>query len=149
MYLNNSRTTKGGDSMSKKKLRYKKHSKSHKKNISAFDHHHLLWTRARWNGGALRELRLYWYCIILIPRDTLHRHIHANMCFIPVISQNSARYALNQLNMLDKAGALHEDDPIEKRLNLLAALFDYVEQETADALRKQLQIVCEFKKAPN
>lgn len=132
--------------MAKKKRRYNKRRKTHR-TISAYDHHHLLWTKARWSGGALGELRLHWYCIVLIPRETLHRHIHSNICFIPVISQNSARYALNQLRMLEKAGALHEEDSIEKRLNVLAALFDCVEQETADALRKQLQIVHEYNKA--
>lgn len=133
--------------MAKKKHRYDRHRKA-KKTISPYDHHHLLWTKAKWSSGYLGELRLYWYCIVLIHRETLHRYIHSQMCQIPVVRPSSAKYALQQLRLLDKAGALHEDDSIEKRLEILAALFDCAEQKTADALRKQIKIVCEFKKAP-
>lgn len=52
--------------------------------------------------------------------------------------------------MLEQAGAISDDDNIEKRLMVLAALFDCVEQPTADAFRKQQQIAHEFynKKPP-
>ncbi len=52
--------------------------------------------------------------------------------------------ALNQLMMLEQSGAISDDDDIEKRLMILAALFDCVEQPTADAFRKQQQVAHEF-----
>lgn len=58
------------------------------------------------------------------------------------------RIVLEQLGYLEKYGAISESDPVERRLQLLASLFDCIEQPTADAFRKQLQVVREFKKTP-
>lgn len=52
------------------------------------------------------------------------------------------------LEYLEKYGAIGPDDPIEKRLTVLIALFECIEQPTADALKEQLRLVHEFKKAP-
>ena len=67
---------------------------------------------------------------------------------IPPPSQENAKTALWHLQYLEKYGGISDRDPIEKRLQVLIALFDCSEQPTADALRKQLKIVCELKKAP-
>ena len=48
------------------------------------DTHHLLWIRRAWNKGSARTLRDFWYCQIKIPRKGLHRHIHEEVCKIPV-----------------------------------------------------------------
>ena len=67
---------------------------------------------------------------------------------IPAPQSSSAKSALEQLGYLEKYGSISEFDSIERRLTLLAALFDCSDQETADAFRKQLEIVREFKKSP-
>ena len=70
------------------------------------------------------------------------------MSCIPVPREIIAKEALEQLRHLERRGAISDADPIEKRLMLLAALFDCADQTTADAFRKQLDIVHRFKKAP-
>ena len=67
---------------------------------------------------------------------------------VPVPRDYSAEQALEQLLMLESANALHEDDPIEKRLKLLASLFDCIDQPTADGFRKQLELVRYYKNPP-
>lgn len=112
------------------------------------DTHHILFIKNRWKNGTCGKLRTFHYCTILIPRDTLHRYIHKHLKEIPVPGKIAAEEALKQLQMLDSVGVLHDDDPIEKRLRLLAALFDYSAQPTANALRKQLEVVHRFKTEP-
>lgn len=101
-----------------------------------------------WNRGILEVLRTYHYCVIPIPKCTLHRYIHENLRNIPAPSPIAAKGALEQLELLDKMGVLHDTDPIEKRLKLLAALFDCSAQPTADGIRKQLDIVRRFYTQP-
>ena len=43
--------------------------------------------------------------------------------------------------MLRSYGVEFDDYDLESRLRLLIALFDYVEQPTADAFKKQLKIL--------
>lgn len=134
--------------MAKKELKRRKKNKKPKKlSIRTVDHHHLCWTRRSWNSGPLKDLRLHWYCIVLLPKNTLHRHIHLNMPGIPPPRWRSAKSALEQLGYLEKYDAISEFDSIEKRLRILAALFDCSDQPTADGFRKQLEIVQEFKKS--
>lgn len=80
---------------------------------------------------------MHWYCIVEVPRKTLHRELHALLTNIPAPSGANAKGALEQLAMLEKYGAIRRDDPLDKRLAILAALFDCCEQPTADAFRKQ------------
>jgi len=132
----------------KKKRRYRRNTKATRQKTNARDTHHLCYQRNKWRKGYVRELRDYWYCRISIPRDTLHRFIHLNLPDIPAPQSSSAKEALEQLGYLEKYGSITEFDSIERRLELLAALFDCSDQATADAFRKQLEIVREFKKSP-
>lgn len=135
--------------MAKKKKRRKKRQK--RKNCNSpkvtkvRDRHHLCYQRHKWNRGSLLVLRDYWYCKVFIPRDTLHKMIHLNVFDVPVPSESGARSALEQLGYLEKFGAITDFDSIERRLDLLASLFDCSDQPTADAFREQLRIVREFK----
>lgn len=70
------------------------------------------------------------------------------MQYVPVPDAEATKCALQQLALLAKYGAIHEDDPIEKRLTVLTALFECIDQPTANGFREQLRIVREFKKAP-
>lgn len=110
--------------------------------------HHLLWQRRLWNKGAVKTLRSYHYCIVDIPANTIHRKIHESIRAIPVPRQESAERVLWHLQYLEKFGGIKSNDSIEKRLKVLIALFECSEQPTADALKKQLSIVHELKKAP-
>lgn len=136
----------GGDNMAKKKRRIKKHKKKQPRPTSNIrDKHHLCYQRKKWARGSLRVLRDYWYCKVSIPRDTLHKKLHLEISDIPVPSESSAKSALKQLEMLAEYNAISEYDSIERRLGILASLFDCSDQETADAFRKQLDIVREFR----
>lgn len=134
--------------MAKKKKRSKKRKKRHYINLSARDTHHLCFQRKQWQRGNLRLLKDFWYCKICIKRDTLHRYIHENISNITPPKDTSAKYALEQLELLEKYEAISEYDSIERRLNILASLFDSCDQATADDFRTQLRIICEFKKPP-
>lgn len=80
-----------------------------------------------------------------IPKDSLHRQIHEALAAVPTPKPANAREALQELRTLYHYGGISDHDDIEKRLKVLVALFDYIEQPTADALRKQLAIVQEYK----
>lgn len=71
-----------------------------------------------------------------------------NMAGIPTPTEKNAKFVLEQLRILENYGAISDDDPIEKRLIVLASLFDCSEQPTADAIRRQLQTVYRFKNEP-
>ena len=108
--------------MAKKKKRYlRRNRKQRRKQIqtNAYDRHHLCFIKKRWNSGSIYALRQFHYCIMLIPKTTLHRFIHENMTHVPVPSELAAKGALEQLRYLEKYGAISDDDPLEKRLNLL------------------------------
>ena len=141
---------KGVNTLSKKKRRFLKNKKKAEGHISAppKDTHHLCYQRKNWHGGYVTELRDFWYCRLDIPKNTLHRAIHKRVDSVPAPKATNAKSALEQLHKLEVYGAIHEDDTIEMRLELLAALFDCVEQPTADAFRRQLQVVHEYQKAP-
>lgn len=129
----------------KKKKRYKRNGKATRPKNNVKDTHHLCYQRNRWQKGYLRALRDYWYCRICIPRDTLHRQIHLELPAVPPPANASAKSALEQLGYLEQYGSITEFDSIERRLGVLAALFDCTDQETADAFRTQLRIVREYK----
>lgn len=135
--------------MAKKKRRYRTVRHAYHPPKTPLDKHHLFFIGRKYGNGYLCSLRQYWYCVIYIPRDTLHRYIHENLAMIPVPRPESARAALEQLKYLEKYNAIHDEDPIEKRLELLIALFECTEQRTADALKKQLNIVHEFYEKPS
>lgn len=133
--------------MSKKK--HRKHRRGPVPlNPKAINGHHLCWQRRYWKKGAIKELREFHYCVVQIPKNTLHKYIHEKMNLIPVPKEENARFALEQLEYLYSINAIRNDDTLDKRLNLLAALFDCVDQPTADAFRKQLSIIHDFYEEP-
>ena len=108
--------------------------------------HHLFYIRRDWNAKKPKQLRAYYYCIISIP-ITLHDGIHANVATVPVPKSKSIDYAIDQLDYLSRFGAIKPSDNIEKRLNVLIALFDCIEPEVTEALKMQLRVVREFYRA--
>lgn len=108
------------------------------------DRHHLCYPKRSWNRGYAKSLRDYWYCKAIVPKYTLHTEFHRQVEQVPVPRGQSAKFAYEQLLMLEEHGALAHYDTIERRLGLLIALFDCVEPATADAFREQLRIAHEF-----
>lgn len=134
--------------MAKKKTRYKKHRKKTYVKARSFDMHHLCWQRRYWNKGAVKSLRQFHYCIVRIDRNTLHHHIHSDGHTVPVPSEQSAEKVLRHLRDLERVGYISDLDPIEKRLRLLAALFEGIEPDTSEGFKEQLRIVYKFRPPP-
>ena len=132
--------------MSKARKRYgkQKKAKSPETKTTSNDCHHIFFQR-RCYTGALASLRSYAYCVVCIPKDSLHRQIHEAMAAVPTPKPANAREALQELRTLYHYGGISDHDDIEKRLKVLIALFDYIEQPTADALREQLFVVQKYK----
>ena len=132
--------------MSKQKKRYSKRRKPRMPIVSdsAMDRHHIMFQRRHYTG-IQSEFRNYPYCVVSIPKNTLHRQIHEYLGDIPAPRPVNAREALWQLKVLYRYGGISDDDDIETRIKVLISLFECVEQPTADALKKQLAIVQNYK----
>ena len=127
----------------------KKKKKKHKSWFgSEYDTHHIFFTRVGYNGPFANKLRTYWYCIVEIPKGTLHHMIHEKVRYVPVPRNSTISDVLEELAKLESYDAIGPDDSIEKRLKVLISLFDCVDQPTADALKKQLEIVTGYNKPP-
>lgn len=118
------------------------------KKSTRIDTHHLLWPKAHYNVGYAKRLREFWYLSVEIPQRTLHAQIHRRVSVIPLPSGLACKMALEELVHLDNYGAIHADDPIEKRLEILISMFKYVSPFTARALEHQLRVVNEIKNPP-
>lgn len=135
--------------MAKKKRRFdKKSNHVYHQPKTPYDIHHIFWTGRKWNAGYLASLRQHWYCRVVIPRDTLHRYIHENLAMIPTPRPESAKDALEHLQRLERYGAIHDEDSFVRRLEVLIALFEYVEPRTTEGLRNELGLVYEFSENP-
>lgn len=130
--------------MAKKKKHIKKHHKKLARVNSYMNRHHLLWMRKMWYSGSLRSLRDYYYCIVWLPKDTVHKTIHERVPYIPVPKSSYAHYVLEKLKQLDAIGAISDEDSVEKRLGVLLFYFDCIEPKTAEALWEQLKVVREY-----
>lgn len=135
--------------MVKLRKRRKKSRPARRQIRSEYDCHHLCFTRRSWDYGLSRKLRIHPYCRVLIPRDDLHIYIHKNMQYVAVPDDVTTKCALSQLALLAKYGAISGDDDIEKRLLVLTALFECIDQPTANGFREQLRLVREFRKSPH
>lgn len=130
--------------------RRKKKKRKQARRRSQDDCHHLCYQKRYWckTPGTL-SLRRHHYCKVYIPRDTLHKILHNHILTVPVPKEINALGALEQLRLLERYGAISDEDNIERRLQILSALFDCVEQDTADAFREQARIAHEFYDKPS
>lgn len=132
----------------KKKLARKKLRRSFRSNVC--DMHHLCWVRKRWSSSVAHKFRLHPYCIVSIPKNTLHWYIHQNMTHIPVPTDEVLRNALHRLEIMELVEEIRMDDQIEKRLQVLVNLFAESAPSTAEGFRTQLRLVHEFnQKSPS
>ena len=125
-------------------MRKRKRKRKHYRSTNRIDCHHIFWERRQYKGHWLKALREHPYCRAYIPKDTLHKTIHCRIKFVPLPEPSSARDAISELEQLAQYKVIHNDDPLERKLLVLKALFDCVEEQTAFALKQQLQIVREF-----
>lgn len=128
----------------RKRRRYKRIYRDARLDPNAKDTHHIFYMGKAFSKGALSELRNFFYCRVEIPRNTLHKKIHSAVRTVHPCKSTNAQEVLAQLRTLLRYGAIGENDRIEKRLMVLIALLEYVEPETTDALKKQLDVVREF-----
>lgn len=112
------------------------------------DRHHLIWPKSDYSKGWAKALRMHWYCRMDIPMYTLHRKIHHEILNIPTPKPASCKAAFQQLGFLERFGALHPYDNIEKRLTVLMALFKCSDDATYEALKHQRAIVRRHYKTP-
>lgn len=110
----------------------------------AKDRHHCCFIGRQWSRGYAKKVRDFHYCIALIPKDTLHKRIHAKVAYVPVPDDESAKYVYERLLLLDELGALKDNDPLEWRLLLLAALFSHKDAAVAEGFLAQLDVVNGF-----
>ena len=134
--------------MAKMKRRYYHHGKRKNRLCSCKDTHHLFYVRREWEQGVYAELRKHHYSRALVPKNSLHHDLHVAIKRIPLPEPEVVEEVLRKLDALDEVGALHEEDYIERKLDLFIELFDLKAKATADALRKQLEIVQEYYSKP-
>ena len=131
--------------MSKRKRRY--HPR-HRNRNNGYDTHHCFFPRKDYVEDPLDLLRSFYYCKIELPKDTTHSEIHKTILNVPPPDNLGAIRALSGLLLLRRQGGIADDDPAEKRLKVLIALFECSNQPTADALQRQLEIVQKYNKKP-
>lgn len=131
--------------MSKKKGRFnrRKYRKPQTANYHSTDRHHIFFQRRHYTGNLLK-LRLFHYCIVAIPRNTLHKTIHEYIGDIPAPREKNVSLILAILCELEKGGLISNNDNIQKRLSVLINVMEDIEPRTAEALYKQLEIVNEY-----
>lgn len=112
------------------------------------DSHHLCYTRKGWSKKYSRKFRTDKYCIVSIPRDSMHAYIHQHLVEIPPPTEDGARNAIKQLQLLKSIRLAQSCDTIETRLEIIATVFDRSDPETAEALREQKRIINELKNNP-
>lgn len=80
-----------------------------------------------------------------IPRDTLHRSIHASVIDVPVPDGRYCRRAFEELTRLEAEGLIDiEADTCEARLDFLINLWKNSCPETVSALKKERAIIHGF-----
>lgn len=135
--------------MSKKKRRYNRKKQNKKKNVSSSccDRHHLFWTRRSYSQHPWAlKLRNHPYCIVPIPKNTLHREIHHYIPKVPLPNEQTCQSTYEQLVMLEEHGALKDSDGIIKRLDLLIFVMKYAADDTVEVLEHQRVIASRYYK---
>ena len=108
---------------------------------SACDRHHLCYIGYQWARGYAKLLRNYHYCVVSIPKDTLHRLIHVKLHSVIPPSGLAAKNVYGRLVSMEKSGEISSNDTIEKRLRLLYDLFKNEDPDTALGFMRQYEIV--------
>lgn len=120
-------------------------NKKRKFDPRARDKHHLLWPKNSYARGYAKALRSHNWLKMQIPRDTLHREIHAKLSCIPTPTYDLCKRAYLELVRLDKEGKLNYHARLEDRVAWLMDFWSIEEApRTVLALREQWHIVHDF-----
>lgn len=113
---------------------------------STLDKHHLLFQGRHWQQGYAKALREHIYMTKYIPRDTLHREIHAKIHDIPCPNGRECKKAFEELCRRERRGLIDvERDTIEQRIDFLIEMWkDDNCEATIAVLNWQKQIVSKF-----
>lgn len=99
---------------------------------NARDSHHLLFTRATWQGQWSKRLRNHPYCIVRLPRSKVHEAIHQHVSGIPVPPEWICESVLCQINEMAQVGLIGRKDNITQRLTVLIEEFGCFDDKTAE-----------------
>lgn len=117
--------------------------KSKPKNLRE-DYHHILFQGRHWKQGWAKKLREHPYCGGYIPQMTLHREIHSKIHDIPTPNGADCRTAVLALNNWLDAGYISLDDPLDKKIEMIAKCFRAKCPATTAMLDWQREVVAKF-----
>ena len=117
--------------------------KSKPKNLRE-DYHHILFQGRHWKQGWAKKLREHPYCGGYIPQMTLHREIHSKIHDIPTPNGADCRTAVLALNNWLEAGYISLDDPLDKKIEMIAKCFRAKCPATTAVLDWQREVVAKF-----
>ena len=121
-----------------------KKKRKHSPNLKRKDYHHILFQGRHWKQGWAKILREHKYCGGYIPQDTLHREIHSKIHDIPTPNGSECRKAVEALNSWLDAGYISLDDPIERKIEMIAKCFRANCPATTAILDWQREVVIKF-----
>lgn len=109
------------------------------------DYHHLLYQKNHWKVGYAKLLREHPYMGKMIPKQTLHRAIHAKIHDVPTPNGCDCKRAYFEILRLEQEGLIDvEHDHIEKRLDVLINIWRDTCPATVAILEWQKQVVQKF-----
>ena len=108
------------------------------------DYHHILFQGRHWSQGWAKILREHHYCGAYIPQMTLHREIHSKIHDVPTPNGKDCRQAVEAINSWLEAKWISYDDPIEKKIEIIASCFRANCPATTAILDWQKEIVVKF-----
>jgi len=113
-------------------------------NLSREDYHHILFQGRHWKNGWAKRLREHPYCGGYIPQMTLHREIHSKIHDVPTPNGAECRIAVEALNSWLEAGYISLDDPMERKIEMIAKCFRAKCPATTSVLDWQREVVLKF-----
>ena len=134
--------------MSRRKKKARRNRRKYKRSpmYREYDVHHIFFQGCKWRMRWAKRLREMPYCKVVLQRTTVHNAIHHHVNTVPVPKEINAKIAVEALEKLKQYQAISSTDSVEKRLQVLIALFECVEEPTAKALKAQLEVVSSFEK---
>lgn len=109
-----------------------------------YDYHHILYQRKHWQQGWAKILREHPYCGAQIPRNTLHRAIHAKISTIPLPVEGDCKKIFNELCIAEKNQLLSNEDSIGARIDFILERLSPESARCREALQMQKDIVAHY-----
>lgn len=101
--------------------------------------------KRHWQQGYAKALREHPYMGKYIPRDTLHRSIHAKIHDIPCPNGRECKEAFETILKLERDGKINvENDTCEQRLGLLIRLWEHKCPATVAILKWQRDLIAKY-----